>query len=59
MVEAHTSASARNPFSIVIVQAIERMSRHVLGESVGYENNHLLPVSTVTGGRRITDVVVQ
>ncbi len=59
VVEAHTCACARNPYSIAIVQAIKRVSRHVLGERVGYENNHVLSVSTVTGGRRITDVVVQ
>ncbi len=59
MVEAHTSACARNPFSTAIVRAIKRMSRHVLGERVGYENNNKLSVSTVTGGRRITVVVVQ
>ncbi len=59
MVEAHTCASARNPYSIAIVRAIKRVSRKVLGERVGYENNHVLSVSTVTGGRRITDVVVQ
>ncbi len=29
-------AFARNPFSIVVVRAIKRMSRHVLEESVGY-----------------------
>ncbi len=52
-------AFARNPFSIAVVRAIKRMSRHVLEESVGYENNHVQFVSTVTGGRRITDVVVQ
>ncbi len=59
MVEPHTNASARNPFSIAIVRAIKRMSRHVFGERVGYENTHVLSVSTVTGGRRITDIVVQ
>ncbi len=58
MVEAHTSASARNPFSIAIARAIKRMSRHVLEERVGYENNHVLCVSMVTGGRRKTDFVV-
>ncbi len=52
-------AFARNPFSIAVVWAIKRRSRHVLEESVGYENNHVLFVSTVKGGRRITDVVVQ
>ncbi len=52
-------AFARNKFSIAVVWAIKRMSRHVLEESVGYENNHVLFVSTVTGGKRITDVVVQ
>ncbi len=50
---------ARNPFSIALVRAIKRIGRHVLEESVGYENNHVLYLSTVTGGQRITDVVVQ
>ncbi len=59
MVEADTNASARNPFSIVIVRAIKPMSRHVLGERVSNENNHVLFVSTLTFGRRITDVVKQ
>ncbi len=59
MVETHTNASARNPFSIAIFRAIKRMSRHVRGERVGNENNHVLFVGTVTGERRITDVVVQ
>ncbi len=57
--EAHTNASARNPLPISIVRVIKRVSRKVLGERVGYENNHVLSVSTVTGGRRIADVVVQ
>ncbi len=52
-------AFARNPFSIAVVRANKRMSRHVLEESVGYENNHVLFVSTATGGQRITDAVVQ
>ncbi len=59
MVEAHTNASARNPFSIAIVWVIKRLSRHILGERVGNENHHVLFVNTVTGGRLITDVVVK
>ncbi len=47
-------AFARNPFSIAVVRTIKRMSRHVLDE-----NNYVLFVSTVTGGQRLTDVVVQ
>ncbi len=52
-------AFARNLFSIAVVRAIKRLSRHVLEKSVGCENNHVLFVSTVTGGQRMTDVVVQ
>ncbi len=58
--EAHTNPYGRNPFSIAIVRAMKRMRRHVLGETVGNENNnHVLFFSTVTGRRRMTDVVVQ
>ncbi len=60
MVEAHTNPSARNPFSIAIVRAIKRMRRHVLGETVGNENNnHVMYVCMVTGRRRMTEVFVQ
>ncbi len=56
LLEAHTNASARNPYSIAIVRMIKRMSSHVLGERVGYEGNHVLSVRTVTG---LTVVVVK
>ncbi len=52
-------AFARNPFSIAVVRTIKCMSKYVLEESFDYENKHVQFVSTVTGGRRITDVVVQ
>ncbi len=46
-------AFARNSFSISVVRTIKRMSRRVLEE-----NNYVLFVKTLTGGQRITDVVV-
>ncbi len=56
---AHTNASARHPFSIAIFRIIKRMSRHVLEERVGNEDNYVQSARTVTGGRRITVVVVK
>ncbi len=59
LVEAHTNVSARNPFSIAIVRMIKRISCQLLGERVGDEDNHMLSVRTVTGGRHITVVAMK
>ncbi len=48
-----------NPFSIAIFRMIKRMSSQILGERVDNEDNHVMSVHTVTGGRRLTVVLVK